>query len=156
MRQFQTIQCGNGDTEPTEVCDDGNTSPGDGCLADCRGTDFRLFGVAEGGDVQVTVNGVVVTTMTTAGMSAAAVAAAIAADIAADPTLAGQGVTASALGRLVTTSGVISLTVINDPGLSTEPPPVALPATSPVGSWLLLGALVLSAVGVARRSRPHR
>lgn len=30
------VACGNGVTDPNEVCDDGNTLPGDGCSADCE------------------------------------------------------------------------------------------------------------------------
>ncbi|MEZ4367804.1 MAG: hypothetical protein R2939_16225 [Kofleriaceae bacterium] len=29
--------CGNGEVDPGEVCDDGNTTSGDGCRADCQG-----------------------------------------------------------------------------------------------------------------------
>ncbi len=36
MRHFQTISCGEGDLEPTEGCDDGNTIPGDGLLGGMR------------------------------------------------------------------------------------------------------------------------
>jgi spore coat protein A len=36
MRQFQTIQCGNGVLEPTEACDDGNTVAGDCCSPTCE------------------------------------------------------------------------------------------------------------------------
>jgi cysteine-rich repeat protein len=36
MRQFQTVQCGNGLIEPGEACDDSNTAPGDGCDASCE------------------------------------------------------------------------------------------------------------------------
>jgi cysteine-rich repeat protein len=36
MRQFQTVQCGNGLIEPGETCDDSNTAPGDGCDAACQ------------------------------------------------------------------------------------------------------------------------
>ena len=34
--QCISIPCGNGSVDPGEVCDDGNTIPGDGCSADCR------------------------------------------------------------------------------------------------------------------------
>ncbi len=30
------ILCGNGDIDPGEICDDGNTIPGDGCSSDCQ------------------------------------------------------------------------------------------------------------------------
>ncbi len=43
MRQFQTISCGNGDLEPTEECDDGSTTPGDGCAATCDIEDSVAF-----------------------------------------------------------------------------------------------------------------
>ncbi len=153
MRQFQTIQCGNGDLEPTEVCDDGNAISGDGCAFDCRGTEVSFYGTAEGGDVQVTVDGVVVVTITTAGMDAVAVAAAVAAEIAADPTLSAAGVTASADLNVVTTSGVIELTVINDPGLS-QTPPTYLPVSTP-GALVLL-VVLLSGLSVRALSRRRR
>ena len=32
-------RCGDGRLDGGEVCDDGNTTPGDGCAADCESTD---------------------------------------------------------------------------------------------------------------------
>src|SRR4030095_10247855 len=40
MRQFQTISCGDGELDPTEQCDYGNTVPWDGCSAGC---DFEQY-----------------------------------------------------------------------------------------------------------------
>src|SRR6187402_792843 len=34
-----TYVCGNGELEPGEFCDDGNTADDDGCSADCTATD---------------------------------------------------------------------------------------------------------------------
>jgi spore coat protein A len=153
MRQFQTIQCGNAVLEPTEGCDDGNTTPWDGCSAACeRENSLVFYGSAEGGDVQVTVDGVVVTTLTTAGMDAAAVAAVVAADIEADPTLAAMGVAAFADGSRVLTVGTIEAVVVNDPGLSVVPM-TFLPGLSAPAFALLIALLTLAAVGVFRRWR---
>jgi spore coat protein A len=35
MRQFQTVECGDGEVDAGEDCDDGNVTPGDGCSATC-------------------------------------------------------------------------------------------------------------------------
>jgi cysteine-rich repeat protein len=145
MRQFQTISCGNGDLEPTEECDDGNTAPGDGCSDTCELEDeVSFYGRAEGGNVTITVDGVVLVVPTTGGQLAGAVAAAIAAAIEADPTLAAAGVTAFADGQRLVTTGTIDSVVVNDAGLGTSPSTL-VPALSGLGLVLLVGALVLTA-----------
>ncbi|MGI5863171.1 MAG: DUF4215 domain-containing protein [Myxococcales bacterium] len=43
--------CGNGAVESGEVCDDGNTADGDGCRADCKGTETCGDGIKDVGEV---------------------------------------------------------------------------------------------------------
>ncbi len=43
--------CGNGAVETGEVCDDGNTVSGDGCRADCKGTEVCGDGLKDDGEV---------------------------------------------------------------------------------------------------------
>jgi MYXO-CTERM domain-containing protein len=47
----RTIACGNGFVEPGEVCDDGNTTPGDGCNATCTSDETCGNGVLDPGEV---------------------------------------------------------------------------------------------------------
>jgi len=138
MRQFQSIQCGNGVLEPTEECDDGGTLSGDGCSAICEVEDsLALYGIAFGGTVDLSVDGVPLIVPTTSGQSAAQVAQLIADAINADPTLSSAGVTAGVVDNTVFTDGTISNVAVNDPGLSTTPPPVpAFPAV-----WALLALM---------------
>ena len=135
------LPCGNRILEPPEECDDGNVVPGDGCSPACLlEDDVSIFGTAQGGGLELTVDGVLVPVPTTPGQSAEDVAQAIAAAIEADPVLSASGVTAFADANRVVTTGTIDSVTINDPGLSTEPPLFTIPALSPVG----LGALVVS------------
>jgi spore coat protein A len=153
MRQFQTIQCGNAALEPTEECDDGNTAPGDGCSADCQHEDdVSLYGMAQGGDVEITVDGILVVVPTSGGQSQEQVVQAIAAAIEADPTLAAAGVTAFADGNRVVTTGTIDSVVVNDAGLSTSPPAM-VPSLSPVALAVLAGAVGLLGSSALRRRR---
>ena len=70
MRQFESVLCGDGVLDATEECDDGNLSSGDGCYATCDLEDsFALYGAAQGGSVSVTVDGVLVSVVTTAGQT---------------------------------------------------------------------------------------
>ena len=152
MRQFQTIQCGNFALEPTEECDDGNTTPGDGCSADCDfEDDVSIYGVAQGGDVTITVDGIVVIVPTSSGQTREQVAGAIAAAIEADPTLAAAGVTAFADGNRVVTTGTIDSVVVNDAGLSTSAP-VSVPSLSPASvAWLIGAVCIVGLIGLGRR-----
>ena len=135
-------RCGNRLLEPPEECDDGNVVPGDGCAPTCvLEDDVSLYGTAEGGGVEVTVDGVLVSVPTTAGQTSEQVAQAIAAAIEADPVLSSNGVTAFADGNRVVTTGNIESVTINDPGLSTEPPMTLVPALSPVSLGMVVIAL---------------
>jgi spore coat protein A len=149
MRQFQTVSCGNGAVEPTEECDDGAALPGDGCSASCDIEDSVSFGgAAQGGDVTITVDGVVVVVPTSAGQTAQQVAEAVAAALAADPTLSAAGVTTGRFGVRVVTTGTIDSVVLNDAGLSIEPAPV--PSLGPLALALLVGLMLLLAIAAHR------
>jgi cysteine-rich repeat protein len=121
MRQFQTIQCADGEIDPTEACDDGAKATLDGCNASCRAEEFvQLRGTAAGGSVSITVAGVLVTVTTAAGQTPAQVAAALAAAINANASLQALGVTATAQGARVITDGDVSSVNPADAGLTEE------------------------------------
>jgi spore coat protein A len=149
MRQFQTISCGNDDLEPTEECDDGNTLPGDGCSSDCENEDdASIYGIAAGGDVTITVDGVVVVVPTTGGQTAEQVASAVAAALTADPTLSSAGVTSFADGNRIVTTGAIDSLVLNDAGLGLAAP---IPTLPPLALALFVGTMGLALVTSVRR-----
>jgi cysteine-rich repeat protein len=147
------VPCGNRVLEPPEECDDGNVVPGDGCAPSCEIEDsVAFFGLAQGGGVELTVDGVLVSVPTTAGQTTAQVAEAVAAAIEADPVLSASGVTAFADGNRVVTTGTIESVSIDDPGLSTEPS-IAVPALSPLALGLLASLFVLvGTLGLRRRT----
>lgn len=119
MRQFQTIQCGDRILDPTEECDDGDLVSGNGCNASCDAEEFiDLTGTAAGGSVSVTIEGQVVTVVTTPGQTGAQVAAALAAAINANAALQALGVTASAQGSRVVTNGDVTNVSFADGGLA--------------------------------------
>jgi len=119
MRQFQTISCGDGELDPTEQCDYGNTVPWDGCSAGCDLEQYvELAGLAVGGGAQLTIAGVVVGVPTTPGQTPAQIAAALAAAINADPALQALGLTAVAVGGKVYVNGSITSIVLVDAGLT--------------------------------------
>jgi cysteine-rich repeat protein len=118
MRQFQTVQCGDGVLDPSETCDDGAKSNLDGCNASCQVEEFlELSGVAQGGSVSMTVSGQVVSVTTTAGQTSDQVAQALADAINANTALQAAGVTATAQGSRVITNGDISSATVADTGL---------------------------------------
>jgi spore coat protein A len=149
MRQFESVLCGDGELDVTEECDDDNLSSGDGCYATCDLEDsFRLYGAAQGGSVSVTVDGVLVSVVTTAGQTPAQVVQALAAAIGANPTLSAQGTSAVAIGNRLVTNGTLGAPSVMDPGLSTIAP---VPSLSPGG--LGLAALVMLLVALRRLAR---
>jgi spore coat protein A len=151
MRQFESVLCGDGELDATEECDDDNLISGDGCYATCDLEDsLTLYGLAQGGSVSVTVDGVLVTVPTSPGQTPADVVAALAAAITADSTLAGQGVSATPIGDRLVTNGTLGTPNVADPGLSTQPP--AVPSIS--GWGLGLAALVM--LLLARRPLTER
>jgi spore coat protein A len=140
MRQFQTVSCGNGALEPTEECDDGNGASGDGCSQACELEDgVSFYGQAQGGDVTLTVDGVLQVVPTSAGQTPGQVAADVAAAI-------GGG--AFAAGNRVVTTGTIESVLLNDAGLSLTPL-FSVPALSAPGLALL--ALLLAVLGLQLR-----
>ena len=154
MREFQVVSCGNGDLEPTEECDDGNTVAGDGCYPTCELEDqVDFYGVGEGGAVEITVSGVLLSVPTSPGDDPVAVASAVAAAINADSTLQGLGITAVAIANGVVTNGSIDSVMITDPGLRTAPEGV--PALSPGGLTGLLVLLLATAALTLRTGRAN-
>jgi len=114
MRQFQTVSCGDGEIDSTETCDDGNRGSGDACSAGCDAEFFvALEGLAQGGSVSVTVQGVLITVTTTAGQTAAQVAQALADAINAAP---GVTATATAVGGRVIVDAPIEALAWRMPG----------------------------------------
>ena len=121
MRQFETVLCGDAVMDPTEECDDGGLAGGvDGCSATCEVEEkMSLSGTAVGGgQVRLTISGVLVSVNTVAGQTSAQVIAALAAAINANSTLAGLGVTASASQDTLTTNGDITQVTVTDTGLT--------------------------------------
>jgi spore coat protein A len=118
MRQFQTVQCGDGVVDPSETCDDGAKASSDGCSASCKVQEFiELAGTGQGGSVSMTVSGQVVSVTTTAGQTAAQVAQALASAINANTALQAVGITATTQGPRVITNGDITASTMTDPGL---------------------------------------
>ncbi len=134
--------------------------------ASCLGGAIVVFsGIAEGGEVRITIDGHLLVVTTLAGWTALDVALAVAAAIDADPVLAAAGIGGAALGPQVATPGTLDALEITDPGLG-GPPPAPVP-TLGVLARLALAMLLLAAghrgaralplaraAGRARRGRP--
>jgi len=119
MRQFQTVQCGDGVLDPGEGCDDGAKVNQDGCSAGCKPEElFELQGAAQGGWVDLTVSGQVIRADTTAGETSLAVLTALAAAINANPVLQSLGISAVVTGGRLMIVGHISAVANTDDGLS--------------------------------------
>jgi cysteine-rich repeat protein len=143
--------CGNGAVEGVEECDDGGTADGDDCSAVCEIEDrVELYGQAQGGRVEVTIDQVTVGVDTTPGQTAEDVIAALAAAVNGNPTLAALGTTALAIGNALVTNGAVNHVTNTDPGLSGFPVP-ALHPTLQIAFALLLMAVGLMAL---RRRSP--
>jgi hypothetical protein len=82
------------------------------------GDSWVLSGVAAGGTIDLTVNGVMLIVPTSPGESSSEVAANLAAAINADATLAGMGVAAASEQGELIVNGSVSEFVVQDPGLS--------------------------------------
>ena len=120
MRQFQTVQCGDGVLDPTEGCDDGKLTGVDGCSSKCeieQYVEFQGVAVGAGGKVDLVVSGELITVNTFAGQTAAEVAQALADEINGNANLQALGVTAVAVGGRVVTIGDITSVDIADAGL---------------------------------------
>jgi cysteine-rich repeat protein len=148
--------CGDGLVGAGEECDDGAHREQDGCSAYCQGeSSLSLFGLAQGGLVQLEVDGQAVEIATEAGQTTPQIIEALAARIA---LLGLPGVSAVAAAETLWTTAEISAVALTDPGLTTAPAQKIplLPAT-----WLALLALLLlvcvarSTGGPAMRERPR-
>ena len=148
---IDALICGDSVTEGPEQCDDGNGSGLDGCSATCRSeSSYTFSGTAEGGAVDLIVDGTLLTFVTSAGLTAAQVAAGVASAINADGTLTALGAVATAVGDEVVVAGDIQSVSITDPGLI---------APVPVGEWTttaLFLAIWLLAVPLLTPRRPDR
>jgi hypothetical protein len=113
------------DVPNTPYCCGDLTCEGDetnlNCAVDCGDpvwTAWAYFGSAQGGTIDLTISAVPLQVVTSAGQSTVQVAASVAAAINNDPTLAGMGVTAQAVGNQVRTTGSHDSQTVNDAGLS--------------------------------------
>ena len=139
--------CADGTLQMEEECDDANRLDLDGCSATCEDEFVQPFaGTAEGGSIDLVVEGVMLEVTTVAGQTAAQVAANVAAAIAGDPTMIGLGVVAQAVGNEVVTTGSIDSISIFDLGLNPLLP--VGPAVAPV---LVLGLLGMGLARLRRR-----
>jgi cysteine-rich repeat protein len=113
-------------------------------LAAAADSVWTFTGTAVGGEtIDFTVAGVVLQITTFAGQTGAQVAQAVADAINADETLEDSGVLAEADGNDVSTTGTVTDTVVNDPGITHSDGGVAVPALSP-GGLGVLGVLLLA------------
>jgi cysteine-rich repeat protein len=137
--------CGNGTLDPGEACDDGGTSPGDGCWVTCEvETGLALEGVAFGGyTIEFTVNGVELSILTNHTESADEIAGRIADEINAGS----GGADAIAVGDQVFTNGTVTNALSNDPGISVAGG--GGPKVPGLSGWaMVLLVMVLLGVGV--------
>ena len=111
--------CGDAVLVVPEQCEDGNQTPGDGCFSTCRFEDeVEISGTAQGGVVQVVVDGIVVGVGTSSGQSAASVVANLAAAVSLSPDLQVKSVSAAGVGDRLVTDGTIDAITLLDAGLS--------------------------------------
>lgn len=108
-----------------------------------------LSGSALGGNVSVTILGVLVQVDTTAGQTAAQVVAALASAINGNATLQSQGVGALAIGTRLESSSDFDSFAVNDAGLAGAP----IPALPLLLAALLAGALLLTSRRASRLAR---
>ncbi len=119
--------CGDGFAEGPEQCDDSNSSGLDGCSQTCRTEySYTFSGTAEGGSVDLVIDGIAVTFLTSAGQTSSQVAAEAANAVNANGSLATLGAVATAVGDELVVAGDIQSVSITDPGL-------VVPV--PVGEW---------------------
>jgi cysteine-rich repeat protein len=132
-------QCGNSTLQPGEQCDDGGTAFFDGCAENCRSESLLsiFVGIASGGAVTATIDGVVVQITTTPGQSTNSVAAALADAINANTALAAMNDISAAQTNQVVITGTLDSLVINDSGLT----PALVPSLGLASRSLLVFAL---------------
>ncbi|MEE2673379.1 MAG: M36 family metallopeptidase [Myxococcota bacterium] len=142
-------ECGDGELQPGEQCDDGGTAFFDGCASNCRGETLlpEFSGVPAGGSVTATIDGVAVQVVTTAGQTLADVAASLAAAINANTALQALYDVAASQSSQVVITGNLDSVVIDDSGMV----PASVPALGTTTRGLLVLALVMSAAGAVRR-----
>jgi streptogramin lyase len=122
-----------------------------GC--DVAFTLLRLHGVALGGSVSITLDGVSVTVVTNAGESAEQVIANLAAAINADATLESLGTTAAAEGNELLTNGMVTETAINDAGLTSDESTAIPSLSAPMIASLVV---LMAALGTLMLQRGRR
>jgi len=112
--------CGDGLIEAPETCDDTNSAGGDGCSEICQ-TEYHqpLYGVAAGGSVTITLDGLSIVSPTAPGALPAAVLADLASAINSEQGLG--GVHAYVQGTTLISNSLIEVFTISDTGLSIEP-----------------------------------
>jgi cysteine-rich repeat protein len=113
--------CGDETVSAPEVCDDGNTSDGDGCSSICRWEyDQGLYGSGLGGFVEIVVDGVSLISTTSPGDAPETVLADLASQINSTPALGGAHAYLDG-SRLISNSLIESL-IVGDPGFDIVPP----------------------------------
>ena len=111
--------CADGNLAASEQCDDTNLIDLDGCSRTCRIEESYPFrGVAQGGNVQLIVEGQSVSISTLPGETPTDVAAKLAEAVTTHPVLSGMGVVATGDGDTIVVSGSIDSIDISDPGLA--------------------------------------
>ncbi len=117
-------------------------TPNLGELGCADGSNLVFWGIASGGSIDVTLEGVVIGITTLPGDTSADVASYLADAINADPSLAAMGVGASSLGSRLIVNGQITDVTIGDPTIS-------LP--EPMGLWQLVAGAALLQLLASRR-----
>ena len=141
--------CGNARVEDFEQCDDGGTSPVDGCNATCQSEDLvEISGLAQGGTVFFTVSGVALSVATTPGLSPADVVALMEVEIESNVDLIAIGVTGDVAGSLLATNGHVTAVSTDDPGLAFGA--TAVPVLAPAALLALVCGLGLAGAGALR------
>ena len=139
--------CGDGDLTVPETCDDGNLSAGDGWYSTCRIEDeVGILGTAQGGTVQVILNGVGVLISTSAGQSASTVSANLASAINITPSLQAIEVSSVGIGPRVVSDETFDTAGSMDPGLF-----IVVPEPG-IGLMLMAGVIGLNLL-YGRRAR---
>ncbi len=145
--------CSDSVVDPTEECDDGNLTPGDGCFSTCQFEDeFVLGGVGTGGPgaVKVWIFNIISAVPGTEGQSPNSVLMELAAEINATATLTGLGVSAVVIGNRLVTNGTITAVDVKDPGLE-ECGGVSVPVLPGWGLGLVALGLGLTGAALQRR-----
>jgi len=117
---------------------------------------WRFWGPAQGGTIDFIMEEVVIQVATTHGDSGQQIAVAVASAINGNSALAAMGVTATTVGNIVTTNGLVTAFTVNDPGVHLDfSSPPGVPSLPASGVWLLTalvmacGALQLGRMGAA-------